>query len=324
MVTVLVRLPSGHKVPVVTTAPGPLLLLDSASMWFRAFHGVPETITAPDGTPVNAVRGFLDAVSQLVLKRRPSRMVACLDNDWRPAFRVAAVPSYKSHRVAPVGGELVPDPLVPQVPVIEAVLDAIGIARVGVDGYEADDVIGAIAVRDPGPVEVVTGDRDLFQLVDDAKPVSVVYIGKGVRNAEVIDEAEVTRRYGIPGRAYADFAVLRGDPSDGLPGVPGVGDKTAAALITRWGSLAALLTAVEADGSDGFPAGAKAKLLAARDYLSHAPAVVGAAFDLPLPDYEDELPSTPRHPERLVELSDRWGLDSSLNRLLSAIRSVSS
>lgn len=302
---------------------GPLLLLDSASMWFRAFHGVPDTITAPDGTPVNAVRGFLDAIAQLVVKRRPSRLVACLDNDWRPAFRVEAVPSYKAHRVAPVGGELVPDLLVPQVAVIEDVLDAIGLARVGVDGFEADDVIGAIAVRDRGPVEVVTGDRDLFQLVDDAKPVSVVYIGKGVRNAEVIDEAEVTRRYGIPGRSYADFAVLRGDPSDGLPGVPGVGDKTAAALITRWGSLEALLAAVESDSPEGFPAGAKAKLAAAKEYLVHAPAVVQAAVDMPLPDYDDAIPPAPRDPQRLVELSDRWGLDSSLNRLLSALRSVS-
>ncbi|MDX6273102.1 MAG: hypothetical protein QOJ92_312 [Frankiales bacterium] len=301
---------------------GPLLLLDSASMWFRAFHGVPETITAPDGTPVNAVRGFLDAVAQLVVKRRPSRLVACLDFDWRPAFRVAAVPSYKTHRVAPQGGETVPDLLTPQVPVIEAVLDAIGLARVGVAGFEADDVIGAIAVRDRGPVEVVTGDRDLFQLVDDAKPVSIVYIGKGVRNAEVVDEADVTRRYGIPGRAYADFAVLRGDPSDGLPGVPGVGDKTAAALISRWGSLDALLAALDAGGDDGFPAGAKAKLAAARDYLVHAPAVVRAAFDLPLPRYDDGIPAAPAHADALIELADRWGLDSSLNRLLSALRAV--
>jgi 5'-3' exonuclease len=291
-------------------------------MWFRAFHGVPDTITAPDGTPVNAVRGFLDAIAQLVTKRRPSRLVACLDNDWRPAFRVAAVPSYKTHRVAPAGGETVPDLLTPQVPVIEAVLDAIGLARVGVDGFEADDVIGAIAVRDPGPVEIVTGDRDLFQLVDDAKPVSVVYIGKGVRNAEVVDEADVTRRYGIPGRAYADYAVLRGDPSDGLPGVPGVGDKTAAALITRWGSLEALLAALDAGEVDGFPAGARAKLAAARDYLVHAPAVVQAVLDLPLPPYDDAIPAAPAGPDALVALADRWGLDSSLNRLLSALRSV--
>ena len=303
----------------VLVVGGTVMLLDSASMWFRAFHGVPDTITAPDGTPVNAVRGFLDAVAQLVTRRKPARLVACLDYDWRPAFRVAAVPSYKTHRLAPQGGETVPDLLTPQIPVIESVLDAIGIARVGVDGYEADDVIGAIAVRDPGPVEVVTGDRDLFQLVDDAKPVQVLYIGKGVRNLEVIDEGAVTSRYGIPGRAYADYAVLRGDPSDGLPGVPGVGDKTAAALISRWGSLEALLAALDAGGDDGFPAGAKAKLLAARDYLSAAPAVVQAALDLDLPSYDDALPLAPRHPDELIAFSDRWGLDSSLNRLLSAM-----
>ncbi len=225
------------------------MLLDSASLYFRAFHGVPESVTAPDGTPVNAVRGFLDMVAFLVRGRRPDRLVACLDLDWRPAFRVAAVPSYKAHRVSPKGGETVPDGLVPQVPVILEVLAALGIAAVGADGFEADDVIGTLAHAATEPVEVVSGDRDLFQVVRDDPPVHVLYVGKGVRKLEVMGEAEVAAKYGVPGRGYADFAVLRGDPSDGLPGVKGVGEKSAAALVSRFGSLDAMVAALDA-GTD--------------------------------------------------------------------------
>ena len=188
-------------------------------------------------------------------------------------------------------------------------LDAVGIARVGVEGYEADDVIGSMATRHAGPVDVVTGDRDLFQLVRDDKPVRVLYTGRGVRRLEAIDEAAVTGRYAIPGRAYADFAILRGDPSDGLPGVPGVGEKTAAGLITRYGDIEALLAASDAPG----------KVLAARDYIERAISVVRVATDLPLPDGACPVPAAPRDPERLVELSDRWGLDSPLGRLLGAL-----
>ena len=200
-----------------------LMLLDTPSLYFRAFFGVPESITAPDGMPVNAVRGLLDMTATLVKAHAPDELVACLDADWRPAFRVAAIPSYKAHRVAEGDEEQVPEALSAQIPVIEEVLDAIGIARVGVPGYEADDVIGTYAARATGPVDVVTGDRDLFQLVDDARPCRVLYTVRGIRNLQIIDEAQVTARFGIPGRAYADFATLRGDPSDGLPGVPGVG-----------------------------------------------------------------------------------------------------
>ncbi len=299
---------------------GPLMLLDAASLWYRAFHGVPETVTAPDGTPVNAVRGFLDMVARLVRDRRPARLVACLDLDWRPAFRVAAVPSYKAHRLAPTGGEAEPPALTPQVPLILEVLDALGVAAVGCPGYEADDVCGAVAVRDPGPVDVVTGDRDLLQLVRDAPPVTrVLYTGRGIAKLEVADEAWVTAKHGIPGRAYADYAVLRGDPSDGLPGVAGIGAKTAAALVHRFGSLEAVLAALDNGSTDGFPAGSRAKLAAARDYLGAAPVVVRAALDLDLPAYDDALPRTPARPADLVALSERWALDGPLNRLLAAL-----
>jgi 5'-3' exonuclease len=301
------------------------MLLDAASLYFRAFHGVPESVTAPDGTPVNAVRGFLDMVATLVRTRRPDRLVACLDADWRPAFRVAALPSYKAHRLGPDGGEQVPERLAAQVPVIEQVLAALGIAAVGARGFEADDVIGTLAAADPGPVEVVTGDRDLFQVVRDDRAVRVLYIGRGVAKLEVVDESWLAAKYGLgssggrAGGAYADFAVLRGDPSDGLPGVPGVGEKTAAALVSRFGSLEAIVAALDAGQDDGFPAGARNRLLAARDYLAAAPAVVRVRLDVPLPEYDDALPAEPARPAQLVELAERWGLDSALNRVLRAI-----
>ncbi|MFC4536871.1 5'-3' exonuclease [Sphaerisporangium dianthi] len=298
--------------------PG-LMLLDTPSLYFRAYYGVPESMTAPDGMPVNAVRGLIDMIATLVRAHAPDELVACMDADWRPAFRVAAIPSYKAHRVATGHEEEVPDTLAPQVPVIERVLDALGVARVGVPGYEADDVIGTYTFRAGGPVDIVTGDRDLFQLVDDERSRRVLYTIKGIRNLQAIDEAQVSAKYGIPGRTYADFATLRGDPSDGLPGVPGVGDKTAAALITRFGSLAAMLTALDDGVTDGFPAGSRLKLAKARDYLAVAPAVVKVAHDAPLPDISITRPVAPRDPETLVALADRYGLDGPLNRLLTVL-----
>jgi 5'-3' exonuclease len=295
---------------------GQLTIVDAPSLWYRAFHGVPESITAPDGTPVNAVRGFLDLLGRVLRDTRPARLVCCLDLDWRPAFRVAAVPSYKSHRLAENGAEAEPESLAPQVAILLDVLASLGVATAGVDGYEADDVLGTLATREPGPVDVVTGDRDLFQLVDDSKPVRVLYT---VEKMRPYGEGDVAARYGIPGRSYADFAVLRGDPSDGLPGVKGVGEKTAAALVARFGTVEQIVTALDDGAVDGFPAGARAKLEAARAYLLAAPAVTRVTRDLPIPVLDDALPSAPRDPQRLLELSDTWGLDSPLNRFLSAV-----
>lgn len=296
------------------------MLLDTPSLYFRAFYGIPESITAPDGTPVNAVRGLIDMIATLVRGHSPSELAATMDADWRPAFRVAAIPTYKAHRVAHGDTEEVPGALVPQIPVIEQVLDAVGVARLESPGYEADDVIGTLTHRAAGAVDIVTGDRDLFQLVDDARPVRVLYTVRGLRNLQLVDEAFVAAKYGIPGRAYADFATLRGDPSDGLPGVAGVGDKTAAALITRFGSLEALLAALDEGVTEGFPAGARAKLAASRDYLAAAPAVVQVAPDAPLPEADLRLPVKPRDPEALARLADRYGLDGPLNRLLEVLQ----
>jgi 5'-3' exonuclease len=298
------------------------MLLDTASLYFRAFFGVPETVRAPDGTPVNAVRGLLDMISRLVRARHPVRLIACWDADWRPAFRVAAVSSYKAHRLAPDGAsEETPPALAVQVPVIEDVLHAAGLAVAGQPGFEADDVIATLAARSTDPVEVVTGDRDLFQLVDDARGISILYTLRGLLNMDVIDEAAVQAKYDIPGRAYADFAALRGDPSDGLPGIPGVGEKTAAALIRTFGSIEGITTALDA-GHGGFPRGSREKLERSRDYLDIALSVVRVVDDAPLPPVDGKLPTVPDL-GRLEDLGQRYGLGSSLTRFVATVTSIS-
>jgi 5'-3' exonuclease len=302
-----------------------LLLLDSASLYFRAFYGVPEKLTAPDGTPVNAVRGFLDMLATLLTSYRPSRAVACWDDDWRPAWRVEALPSYKAHRLAggaADGVEETPDALAPQVPVIADALAALGVPRVGAARCEADDVIGTLTTRAVAagtPVDVVTGDRDLFQLVDDARNVRVLYTSRGVRDLEVVDEARLKERYGIPtGDAYADLAALRGDPSDGLPGVPGIGEKTAATLLRRYGDLEGILAALDA-GDPGLTRAVRTRLRDARDYLAAAPAVVRVLRDADLPDVDDRLPQEPADRDTLVALAERWGIGSPLARVVDAL-----
>jgi len=214
------------------------LLIDGSSLIFRAFFGMKGEHKAPDGRQVNAVRGTLDSLARLIETRRPRSLVVATDEDWRPAFRVDALPSYKAHRVA----EPVPPALEPQMPLVMQVFHAFGFNVIGKAGYEAEDVIASLARALPGPIEVYSGDRDLFGIVRD--PDLVVLYPEKTGLARV-DEADLTRRYGIPGRSYADFAILRGDPSDGLPGVPGVGAKTAAGLIRRYGDLDGILESAD-------------------------------------------------------------------------------
>ena len=297
---------------------GSLMLLDTASLYYRAFFGVPDTVRAPDGTPVNAVRGLLDTIARLVRGREPSRLVACLDADWRPAFRVAAIPSYKAHRLAADGTEETPPALATQIPVIEELLRASGLAVAGQPGFEADDVMATLSARSDSPVDVVTGDRDLFQLVDDTRGVRIIYTVRGLLNMDVIDEAAVAAKYGIPGRAYADYAALRGDPSDGLPGVPGVGEKTAAALINAFGSIDGITKALD-QGHGGFPRGSRDKLEKAREYLDISLSVVRVVQDISMPEVSGDLPAVPTDAARLKELGERWGLGSSLSRFLTAV-----
>jgi 5'-3' exonuclease len=301
------------------------MLLDTASLYFRAFYGMPEQVRAPDGSPVNAIRGLLDMMARLVSTRRPGRLVACWDDDWRPAFRVVAIPSYKAHRQGADGGEDVPAALVGQIPVIVEVLAALGVARIGVAGFEADDVIGALTAREAArpagervPVEVVTGDRDLFQLVDDERGVRVLYTGRGIADLQLVDQGWLSDRYAVrTGAAYADLAVLRGDASDGLPGVAGIGEKTAAALLARYGDLAGVLAAHER-GDAGLSPAQRRRLADAADYLAVAPGVVRVATEAPVPEVDDALPPQP-DPDRLVALAERWGLASSITRAVEAL-----
>ncbi|HVL83495.1 MAG TPA: 5'-3' exonuclease H3TH domain-containing protein [Pseudonocardia sp.] len=309
------------------------MLLDAASLYFRAFYGVPESITAPDGTPVNAVRGFTDMVARLITERRPGRLVACLDLDWRPAFRVDALPTYKAHRVAgepaaaPAGiPEEVPDALAPQVPVLLEVLAAAGIATAGAEGHEADDVIGTLAAAErTDPVLAVSGDRDLMQIVrDEPVPVRLLYVGRGLAKAEHLGPVEVAAKYGVPvgraGEAYAEMAMLRGDPSDGLPGVPGVGAKTAATLVSRFGSWAELRAAVTDRADTRLSATVRSRLHAAEPYLAVVEPVVRVALDAPVQlDRSDTLPAAPADPDALDALTERWGLGGSVDRLRAAL-----
>ncbi len=302
------------------------MLLDTASMYFRAFYGVPDSFTAPDGTPVNAVRGLLDFVSRLVTDYRPTHLACCWDNDWRPQWRVDLIPSYKSHRVEYVvpGGsdvEVVPDPLEVQLPVILDVLAAFGIAVVGADGYEADDVIGTLATDAGMPVDVVTGDRDLFQLVDDEREVRILYIARGVGRHERVTNGVVRDKYGIDAHQYADFSALRGDPSDGLPGVNGIGEKTAATLLERFTTMAGLREAAEDPDSNIAPS-PRRKIREAADYLEVAPAVVAVTRDIDLGTPDLTLPLTPHDPDRLVELSTTWNLESPIARLVEALTNL--
>ncbi len=304
--------------------PDRLMLLDTAALYFRAYYGIPDAVHAPDGTSVNATRGLLDIIARLVGEFAPTHLVACWDDDWRPQWRVDLIPSYKAHRVADEveaapDVEVVPDTLSPQVPVIREVLGALGIPVVGAAEHEADDVLGTLASTSDMPVDVVTGDRDLFQLVDDARDVRVIYTGRGMSNLEILTDDVVRAKYGVSAAQYADFATMRGDASDGLPGVAGVGEKTAAALLAAHGDLAGIRAAALDPGS-ALTAGQRAKFAAASDYLDVAPQVVAVVRDLDLPRVDARI----RVPDSdgaaaLDALGERWNLGASLARVRAAL-----
>src|SRR3989441_8245869 len=287
----------------------PTLFVDAASLAYRAYHAVPE-IRAADGTLVNAAYGFLNFMSRLVPDRKPSRMHVALDADWRPQFRVDAIPSYKSHRVA--GPEDPPDPVDPQMKIIIELLEAFGISVAAAEGYEAEDVIATLAAKTVGPVEIVTGDRDLFQLVRDPN-VKVLYTLRGVTELANVDEAWIRAKYGIPGDRYFDYAVLRGDPSDGLPGVPGIGEKTASELVRKYGSLDAILGAKDLSNT------IRAKLRADADYVSAARRVVWMARDAPVTGGDGTIPPTPAHPKRAEAPAAKDAPRAATKRLTEAL-----
>jgi 5'-3' exonuclease len=278
------------------------LLVDGSSMIFRAFYGIPQTMRGPDGALVNAVRGSMDNLARYITERKPRHVAVTTDEDWRPDWRVELIPSYKEHRT----GEPVPPALIPQMPIIMECFAAIGVDALGLEDYEAEDIIASLATKVSPPVEIASGDRDLFSLIR-GKDIIVLYPEK--TGLAVVDEDEVARRYSIPGRAYSDFAILRGDPSDGLPGVAGVGAKTAAGLVRKYGSVRAMIDAGAFRASDA-------------EYLEKALRVVPPVADLKIEVPLGRRERYPDHPERVEELGKRYGVTSSMERLIRALSSM--
>ena len=295
-----------------------LMLLDSASLWYRAYFGMPDTLVSPSGEPVNAIRGYLDMTARLINLYKPNRLVACIEGDWRPSWRVELFPEYKANRLDVEGEEEEPDTLGPQIPILLDLLEAFGIPLVGVDDYEADDVMASFAVREKGPIKIVTGDRDLFQLVDDKRKVNVVYLAKGITNHDHVDIKWIADKYDIPGERYALFAMIRGDASDGLPGIRGIGEKGAAVIAKQFTTLEEVMKAAASDDERLTP-NARKKLLESSAYAEIAPKLVFCALDVPLPNLDLSLPKRPKNLDEIYQYQKDYGLGASVDRLIAAL-----
>ena len=295
------------------------MLLDSASLWYRAYFGMPDTLLSPSGEPVNAIRGYLDMTARLINIYNPNRLVACIEGDWRPSWRVDLFPEYKANRLDVEGEEEEPDTLGPQIPILLDLLEAFGIPLVGVDDYEADDVIASFAVTEPGPTKIVTGDRDLFQLVDDKRKISVVYLAKGISNHDHVDLKWIADKYDIPGERYALFAMIRGDASDGLPGIRGIGEKGAAVIAKQFTTLPEVMKAAASDDERLTP-NARKKLLESSEYAKIAPKLVHCALDVPLPKLDMRIPKRPKNLDEIYQYQKDYGLGASVDRLISALK----
>ena len=295
-----------------------LMLLDSASLWYRAYFGMPDTLVSPTGQPVNAIRGYLDMTSRLLVKYQPNRIVACLEGDWRPSWRVELFPDYKLNRLDEEGGEEEPDTLGTQIPILLDVLDALGIPLLGVDDYEADDLMATFSVKQPGPIRIVTGDRDLFQLADDKRDVKIVYLAKGISNHDLVDLKWIQDKYQIPGDRYALFAMIRGDSSDGLPGIRGIGEKGAMLIANLFKTLPEVMEAA-ANSDERLSANIRKKLLESSQYAAIAPKLVGCALDVAIPEMEITMPKKPKSLEKIEKLKEDFGLGASIDRIMSAL-----
>ena len=295
-----------------------LMLLDSASLWYRAYFGMPDTLVSPTGEPVNAIRGYLDMTARLINLYRPNRLVACIEGDWRPSWRVDLFPEYKANRLDVEGEEEEPDTLGPQIPILLDLLEAFGIPLVGVDDYEADDVMASYAVREKGPIKIVTGDRDLFQLVDDKRKVNVVYLAKGITNHDHVDIKWIADKYDIPGERYALFAMIRGDASDGLPGIRGIGEKGAAVIAKHFTSMEDVMSAALSDDERLTP-NLRKKLIESREYAKIAPKLVHCALDVPLPNLDLKMPTKPDSLDEIYQYQRDYGLGASVDRLIAAL-----
>ena len=294
-----------------------LMLIDSASLWYRAYYGMPE-LFSPTGEPVNAVRGFIDMTARLIAQYRPSSLALCLDGDWRPSWRVELFPEYKANRLDEEGDEEEPDLLTPQVPIILEVFDHLGIQSIGIDDYEADDVIATLAHESLGPTRIVTGDRDLFQLVDDDRDIKIVYLAKGISKHDLVDHKWIAERYEIPGERYALFAMIRGDASDGLPGIKGIGEKGAASIAREFRSMSEVITAAESS-DDRLNKKHREKILADLEYARVAEPLVKCATDIRLLNVDFTLSRERTLDSKLKEIKERYGLGTSIDRLLASL-----
>ena len=295
---------------------GLTLLVDAASLIYRAYFSTPETVTGAHGKTVNAAHGFLGMLARLVTDHDPERLACAADEDWRPEWRVELLPTYKTHRTESertTQATQAEEQLEHQVPLIFEILELCGVTVVGAPGFEAEDVIGSLIPQVRGRIAIVSGDRDLFQLVRDPDVV-VLYPRRGVSDLWVVNEAEIAAKYGIPGRAYGDYALLRGDPSDGLPGVRGIGEKTAASMIRRYGSLGAVIEAAMSN-----PAGGLGKVAQSLDYLDKAARVVLITDEAPVGTPDLTRPRGDAAPG-LEELAEKNGLLGAVRRLLAALK----
>jgi len=295
-----------------------LMLLDSASLWYRAYFGMPDTLVSPSGLQVNAIRGYLDMTSKLINLYKPNRIVACLEGDWRPSWRVELFPDYKMNRLDESGEEEEPDTLSPQIPILLDLLEALGFPMLGVDDYEADDLMATFAVNQPGPVRIVTGDRDLFQLVDDKRDVKVVYLAKGIANHDLVDLKWIEQKYEIPGDRYGLFAMIRGDASDGLPGIKGIGEKGAASIAKQFTNLDEVMKAATID-DERLTTNIRKKLLESAEYAKIAPKLVGCATDVSIPKMKIDLPNKPLDSKKIQDMKEEFGLGTSVDRIMNAL-----
>lgn len=297
------------------------LYFDTATMYYRAFFAVPDSVTAPDGTPSGAVRGFLDMAATFISTYPAKQIAFAWDTDWRPNWRVNLIPSYKTHRLdedsVTVGVEQIPDTLSPQISAISEILDAIGVARPGQIEFEADDILGTLVAKTKTNSYVVTGDRDLFQLVNDRAKNKVISMNKGMKNLEVVDDNYLLKKFGITGKQYAAFSTLRGDSSDGLPGVKGIGEKTASILVAKYGSVEGVIRAAKKN-DPALKASTKENILASTDYLAKALEVVTVRTDAKLPKVLAR-PIKIKNQKELVFIANDWGLVKQVNRLLASL-----
>ncbi|MFB3739301.1 MAG: 5'-3' exonuclease H3TH domain-containing protein [Candidatus Velamenicoccus archaeovorus] len=292
------------------------LVLDVSSLMYRSFFAMRDGVRSPDGRSIGAVHGYLDMVRRLIVSRRPDEVIHVYDHEWRPTARTDIYPGYKSRRP--------PDPegLPEQFPLLRRVLDLTGMPQAQTQGWEAEDAIGALCARARANdrIEMVSGDRDLLQLVRDPV-VKLLYTLRGVSELREFDEAMVLEVYGVPADRYADFAILRGDPSDDLPGVRGVGQKTARELVLAYPSLDALLAdAASAEPRPGPLKGKpalRARLREAADYVAAMRRIVPVNADAPL-----EVWSGARDDDALAALAEELGLRGPVQRLLAAVRSA--